>query len=232
MLRWVGVANWVDVKLRARLVMHLHNYELLIKNNPSITGDVIEFVAARKIYFLVRGRNAWHSTWIQHYYPGCMATKLSDLESDAETKRSFGNVFYIKELPTLALQTKAGVLIVTEINTNAPLSGYLKTALSRDAPIGKILTDRARENYFTAGSPVGLFALSFEADSRFWRKAPPPNNAVILLFMPNAVISDIEPLSETLYQRKSQPAGASVNSLCWLITSSKIDGNYIKMLIS
>lgn len=212
--------------------MHFHDYEYVIKKHPSIAGEVVEFVAERKIYYLVRGRNAWHSTWVQHYYPGCMATKLLDVERNAEEKRTFGSVFYVKELPAIAVQTKSGVLVVTEINTDAPLSGYSKIAVHRDAPKGKVLTDGARDSYFAAGSPVSLFAMSFEVDSRFWRKLPPPRDAVILLFVPNGVVNDLEPLSDKLYQRKSQPSGRRLNSLCWSITSSKIDGSYIKTLTS
>lgn len=58
--------------------MHFKNYKLCCKKNPSIADALAFSSRAIKIHYLVRGRNAWNSTWVQHYYPGCMANANSN----------------------------------------------------------------------------------------------------------------------------------------------------------
>ena len=36
--------------------------------DAKISAEIITSVSVRKIYYLVTGRNAWHSTWVQHFY--------------------------------------------------------------------------------------------------------------------------------------------------------------------
>lgn len=210
--------------------MKLTDFSLALKEHPSIADGKITNISSKKIYYLARGRNAWHSTWVQHYYQGSMATSLQDVERSAERMRERGSVFYISELPTICIESTKGALIVTEINNLTPLVGYSSSALSDDIPDGQELADDAFNNYFVTGAKVELAALSFRHDSRFWKKRPPPHNSVISLFLNQDDIGSLEPLPTTLYRRTSQPSGGSQNYLCWNITPSKIDSAYVSAL--
>lgn len=210
--------------------MKLTEFDKAIREAPAIANGEIFTIRPVKIYYIVRGRNAWHSVWVQHYYPGSMATSLEDVEKTAETMRERGNVFYISELPALCFESSEGNLIVTEINTPTPLIGYSTTATTTDLPIGQQLAENASNNYFSAGANLELAALSFKHDSSFWKRRPPRNDSVIKLFLKKENTRILEPLTSPLYQRASQPAGGSKNSLCWNISASKAEDAYIKAL--
>ncbi len=210
--------------------MILGDFEAVIKKHPTIGDEAVQSAESKRIYYLIRGRNAWHSTWVQHYFPGCMSTKLSDAESDAERKRGNGNVFYIKELPALAFQCSKGVFLVTQINTTSPLIGYSPHAVTKGASEGRVLAPNAKNCYLRQGSPLELLDLSFEHDSRFWKRAPPPTNSVIRLFAYGISLDQLGNLDSRLSMRKSSASGGAKNSLCWSIESGKLEAQYVKAL--
>jgi hypothetical protein len=67
-------------------------------------------------WYLTYGRNAWHSTWITRYAPGCVAFDLELLKAKGERDRGPGNVFYIQEMPCLVLLTATATYLILEIN--------------------------------------------------------------------------------------------------------------------
>jgi len=95
--------------------VHLEDYKIYSERNPSIGKALALSAAPTKIHYLLRGRNAWHSIWVQHYYPGCMATYNHDVESDTEKRRENGSVWSITELPALAISSDAGTLVITQL---------------------------------------------------------------------------------------------------------------------
>ena len=210
--------------------MKLTEFDKAIRETPTIADGKVLTARPIMIYYLVRGRNAWHSIWVQHYYPGSMATSLEEVEKTAETMRERGNVFYISELPALCFESTQGNLIVTEINTPAPLIGYSTTSTTLDIPVGQHLAENSSNNYFSAGSNIELTALSFRHDSRFWKKRPTPNDSIIKLYLKKEDTEILEPLKSSLHRRASQPSGGSQNFLCWSISESKIDVASIKAL--
>lgn len=228
------LSSWYDKKLInfKAIAMKLNEFDRAIRESPSLANGEILNIKPTKIYYLVRGRNAWNSVWVQHYYPGSMATSLEDVEKTAETMRERGNVFYISELPALCFESNQGNLVVTEINTSTPLIGYSANATTNDLTIGQELAENASNNYFSTGANVELAALSFRHDSRFWKRKPPKNDSVIKLFLKKEDTQILEPLTSTLYRRTSQPAGGPKNSLCWSISTSKTEVAYIKALAS
>jgi len=76
---------------------------------------------AVKLYYVIYGRNAWNSTWVTKYFPGCMNPSFDTAKRVAEKKRVQGSVFYIRELPALQFINNKLSLFITEINTNIPL---------------------------------------------------------------------------------------------------------------
>lgn len=86
----------------------------------------IDKIFESKIFYLFRGRNAWHSTWVTHYFDGCMHDQLPSTKGRAEQRRERGSVFTIREQPALVLQSRHGLVAITEINSACPLSHWIK----------------------------------------------------------------------------------------------------------
>jgi hypothetical protein len=98
--------------------------DYVYKSKSSLSKELIKDVYVGKIYYVHRGRNAWHSTWRQHYFSGCMHPTLGEAKKYAETSRGSGSVFYIYELPCMIAQSASYIGIVVEINRDNPLEGY------------------------------------------------------------------------------------------------------------
>ena len=201
--------------------MFLTEYKAVLAANPKVGEAIVNDATIRKIYYLIRGRNAWHSTWVQHYYPRCLSTKLMDARDYAEVLRGRGSTFQIIELPALVFETSAGALAITEINTNAPLAGYSVTSTSKDAPHGFSLIEGAKDNYFFPGVQVAPLAMSFEQSSRFWRLRPSPRNSVIALFQEGASFADFEELILPLEVKKSESVGSGYLLNWWPAAGEK-----------
>lgn len=75
--------------------------------------DLLLEISAVSVVLLIRGRNAWHGTWVRHYLRN--STLYTDVESamaGAESQRGPGNVFYILDIPALQLRgTSANVIL-------------------------------------------------------------------------------------------------------------------------
>lgn len=151
-------------------------------------------VKAVKIYYCLYGRNAWHSTWIQKYFPNCMQITFDAAKQYAESLRIQGSVFSILEMPALQIDSGSVKFLATQINTITPLRGYSPNAL-RDIPTWKNKIDNLRENYLKFGAPIEGSMLSFDYDSRFWRTRQPPKNSVILLYFDSNI--ELEALKTT-----------------------------------
>ena len=143
--------------------------------------DPVSEISIGILYYVHSGRNAWHSTWIKRYLPGCMHTTIYSAKDYAEGKRARGTVFYIKQIPCIYFKTQNETLIITEINNDNPLSGYSPDATTDLAPQGAAIVAGARNNYLKLGVPLQYAGLSFEHNSRFWRTMPPLDNSVITL---------------------------------------------------
>src|SRR4051812_25147339 len=70
-----------------------------------------------KVFYVSTGRNAWWSTWVTRYSPGCMHGALESAKAFCEERRRQGTIFYIDELPSLAFVASECALVVSEINT-------------------------------------------------------------------------------------------------------------------
>ena len=155
--------------------------ELHIKSHPKLCNSSVTSIGCCKLFFLVAGRNAWHSTWINRYTPGSLQASFLGAAATAEKRRVQGTTFVIKELPALKFSSNSGHLLVTEINCRQPLKHYSPDALSNELKQGLEFIDGHQDNYFSVGSPIMGAALSFRPDSRFWRISPPLRNRVLVL---------------------------------------------------
>ena len=87
--------------------------------------DLLLDIASGSVFLLIRGRNAWHSTWVRHYLRN--ATLYSDLASakaGAETQRAPGNVFYIMEAPALHLRGAINNVVLTDAHPDNPFKAF------------------------------------------------------------------------------------------------------------
>ena len=210
--------------------MHLVDIKSAIEKSPHL--DVAELIAidGKTIYYLISGRNAWHSTWVQHYYPNCIATRALDLEKDAEKRREIGSVFYIQELPALCFETNLGIFLATAINSQSPLEHYLPVEFLQTGSINASLSNGEKSSGFYVGQHLGVIVKSFEIPSACWKILPPAKDTIFCLYMAGGTLSDLDSLKDPLLKRSSQPSGGRKNSLCWSIKPSQIDGAFVRKL--
>jgi len=87
-------------------------------NDTQFTGDQVVSARSVTVVLLYRGRNAWHSTWVQHYIRKAdLFSSIKDAKLAAEQLRAPGNVFYIKEVPALVLDGIRHSLILVDPNS-------------------------------------------------------------------------------------------------------------------
>jgi hypothetical protein len=197
--------------------MQLHTFEQ--SSFGRLARSRIKQVWAGKLYYLFNGRNAWHSTWVSRYTPGCMHTDLMSAKDTAERQRTQGSVFNIEELPALFFQTAAGLLAVTEINTHRPLHGYSSHAVG-ETPPGVAKIRGARDFYLETGAPLLGAALSFEPSSRFWRHRPPFKNSVIVVASSSTNLETEALGRKPLHTYQSRPIGGYYR-LGWSIVPAR-----------
>ena len=75
------------------------------------------------LYYLGYERNAWHSTWVNYYYPGSLTFTRDDAQYNAEMKRVQGSVFYICALPAISFRYEKMSFILCAFN-EAPIQRY------------------------------------------------------------------------------------------------------------
>ncbi len=128
--------------------------------------ELISKIFGAKIFYLKRGRNAWHSKWSMVYYSGAFHHDEQSAKRAAEEKRVQGSVFYVSELPALVIDTPHLRFVVTELNTSAPLADYLLSLATQDLPT---ISPPELLRPLAIGHPVGRALASFRTQSRHWR---------------------------------------------------------------
>ena len=130
----------------------------------------IRQVKAVKTYYLVVGRNAWYSTWTQRFHQDRLFIDLQSAKEAAEEQRRSGSKFYIYQLPAIYLAGKNGSVLVSEINTEAPLAGW----------------DRSSSK-FRVGCSLARAADAFSYNSKNWIRRPYNEESLF-------VLGDVAPL--------------------------------------
>lgn len=150
-------------------------------------GEPIKTIEHGFIFFVHDGRNAWHSTWVQKYYPGCMHSTLDEAKKYCEKKRTNGSVFYITEIPVIIVCFRYGKLIATQLNTNMPFESYHP---QNDTIPG----DGTRQEKRSMPSTIEEITTSLNTGCSHWKQPQQHNQPVILLWMfdPSAYITPVE----------------------------------------
>ena len=160
--------------------MQLQQYH---KSYSAIENRTVNRIAGCKVWYVYDGRNAWYSTWVQKYREGCFHLRLGSAKKFCENRRIQGSVFYIEQRPALQIDTNDGTLFVLEINTPEPLRDYSSIAVRSEPPRETRLVEGHKDSYFYKGALFDHLALTFERNSRFWRKQPSGRNSVIMLWL-------------------------------------------------
>jgi hypothetical protein len=123
---------------------------------PAAVFNSTAFHAARlaTVHFLTDGRNAWHSTWVNRYFPGAITGRDATARQQAERQRLQGSVFVITPTPALVLQSDKLTLVGVEVN---PRGEFERLSEVFDGP-------------FTAGRVLDAYG-SARQDSVLWLHA-------------------------------------------------------------
>jgi hypothetical protein len=87
--------------------------------------DLLLNIHSGIVVLLIRGRNAWHTTWVQHFLRN--ATMYSDVESaraGAESQRERGNVFYVREVPAIQLCGSSSNVVLCDSHPDNPFGRF------------------------------------------------------------------------------------------------------------
>jgi hypothetical protein len=211
--------------------MYLIQMKEALESNQGLADEGVQFVSASKVYYLITGRNAWHSTWVRQYYKNCISTESRELERDAERLRERGTTFQIQELPGICLETKSGCAVLTEINTFYPLKNYDPISYLKNKNVKNNIMpeDGSKLNSFV-GSSIGCIADTLKFSSECWIRAS-NYESIFWLFLPKGKIADFEQCSHYYQNKESRPSGGSRNSLAWSIKTGKVTSEYIERLI-
>lgn len=153
----------------------MHLEEVKTENFSLISDDIIIKKGIRKIHYILSGRNAWHTTWVNQYSSGCMHENFFSASMRAEELRNQGSVFYILEIPALVVEGKRQTLVVTQINTDDVLRSYTPT------PARPIEALYPKINYLHPGASMVSFYKTVVSNHDFWHNPPPLKNSVIIL---------------------------------------------------
>jgi len=208
--------------------MHLVEVKDLLSLDPSLSAEIITSAEVKKIFYLITGRNAWHSTWSSYYYKKCIATESRDLENDAEKMRGPGTTFQIDEIPALCLGLHSGCLVITEVNTIEPLKSFRPNSAPTDA-FDLALNNLSKKSTLV-GDSVGHMLRSLNSQE-CWA-FPKQARSLFQLFAKGLQSSDFEEATRNYLTRVSGPSGGRKNSLSWSIKKGNRSDEFIKSLAS
>lgn len=88
-------------------------------------SDLLLDVIESSVVLLIRGRNAWNSTWVRHYLEhATLYTDVAGAKTGAEERRGPGNVFYIQEAPALILEGMKSRVILCDTHPDIPFQRF------------------------------------------------------------------------------------------------------------
>lgn len=152
-------------------------------DSVSYDDDLLLSVQAGLVALLIRGRNAWHSTWVEHYLRNAtMYTDVASAKAGAESKRERGNVFYVVEAPALQLRGAVSNVVVCDSHPNDPFGRFVgfgeELHASRFGPwVGGLFP----------GVSVRDAVNAFAHDSGFWKGPTPSEHSMRLGQLPPEV---------------------------------------------
>jgi hypothetical protein len=74
------------------------------------------------VWHIVEGRNAWHSTWFEAFYPQAFSLSPDELKDKCESFRTQGSVFSVCAAPLAVMKHKKRLLGLTPVNERGEAS--------------------------------------------------------------------------------------------------------------
>lgn len=137
--------------------------------------DLLLDVVPISVYALIRGRNAWNSTWVRHWFHNShLFTNLNDAKLGAEDLRQRGNVFYINQVPGIWLHGSRTDIAIIDGIAGTPFANF--EGMTQEL-------ERTYDGFAHRGVYPGVTmreaAIEFGPGSRAWsdRAAGPHNNS-------------------------------------------------------
>ena len=157
---------------------------------------------------LIRGRNAWHSTWVQHYlHNSTIYTDLESAKAGAELQRERGNVFYIEEIPALQLTGTLSKVVLCDSHPDNPFgrfNGFSRAV--RPSTLGNWVGG------IFPGVSVKDALATFHYDSGYWSGSEPSEHSLRTGRLPDEI--NIHHRRGKLSALVSQAVGVNYN-LIW-----------------
>ncbi|MGO4679447.1 hypothetical protein [Microbacterium sp. 2MCAF23] len=99
--------------------------ELVWPDSGGYDDGLLLSIDAGVVAYLYRGRNAWHSTWVRHWFRNThLFRDVTSARAGAEQLRERGNVFYVREVPALILRGSHDAVVLCEPGVDAPFAGF------------------------------------------------------------------------------------------------------------
>jgi len=151
---------------------------LVWSKNQALLNSELLALKPIVVFVLIRGRNAWHSTWVQKYQgPGAVYATRVAAKDAAERQRVQGSTFYIRAVPALLLESEAGSVVQVEFHS--------------DKTFGKLsVSDVIPRLAYGATMSEALLVLG--RNGGFWRSPLPSKHSFIQAR--HVLFADLEPL--------------------------------------
>lgn len=145
-------------------------------DSVSYDDDLLLSVRAGRVALLIRGRNAWHSTWVEHYLRNAtMYTDAASAKGGAESRRERGSVFYVVEAPALQLRGAVSNVVVCDSHPDNPFGRFVGFG-------GEVHPSRLGRwiGGLFPGVSVRDAVSAFAHDSGFWKGPTPSQHSLRL----------------------------------------------------
>ena len=150
------------------------------KNHPD-ADDVLLNITASTVSVLVRGRNAWHSTWVRHWFHNShFYSDHRSAQIGAEPLRERGNVFYVRDRPAIVLHGPTSRIVVFD--------GFDAEPFKHFAGITEDVVSTPVGNYFEGvfpGTTLREAVDAFRPGSSWWAMGHTSNNDVQFASVPD-----------------------------------------------
>lgn len=194
--------------------------------SKAILSSGIGQVFETKVFYIYRGRNAWHATWATHYSDACMHDSWASAKERAEDLRERGSVFTIREKPALAFKSEKGILAITEINARVPLAAWITNYRSEKSNFSLNQNHCRLETLIASRCTLGGIVSALGDRSIFPPHLPSRNRNIFTLWTPDRDAL-IENRRRRTKQWRSSSAGADFY-LDWIDEPGKESGRAVR----
>lgn len=171
--------------------------------SQSYDDDLLIDVHSGTVVLLIRGRNAWNSTWVRHYLRNStLYTDVPTAKLGAEKQRGPGNVFYIVEAPALLLRGTRRHVVLCDAHPDNPFGAFK----GFDATVNASVHGSWIDGLFP-GVSVRDAVAAFQHNSGHWSGPTPSGHSLRTGMLDTADLFDTE--VHSLKSSVSRPVGSN-----------------------